>query len=378
MAKVATGNILSLLSPSPAQFQPVEYDGLEYRWGNFVVRPATFKFEGMILGLAFLYYLLSYVGASINKRKVTAWVKAHSGLYESQFAYSGVSQGANADGSTDYFLYSTGRKGVAYLHTIFAMLPRHDLAQVLFQFAQSLIYLEYAPKDDITLDFTLAPSVTPTAQGFVWGIVHKNEITTMRKNRWDLLFFTKQSENAALPHNAVVMSESADLTDLVLKSPAGAAVASLLSKPEINKHFRGLIISDQPGARPTNGPVPAEKKERHVYLSLTGGSESEMKDTEPLVRAIFNLVDFLVAKPAMRPDTAKKLAKTRDELDATLLKESKEPTAEEKEEAEEAKRAAKRKAEEEKFNAMTPAQQRKYEEKERKRSQRGAQRIMRK
>ncbi|KAG8999301.1 hypothetical protein FRB90_012097 [Tulasnella sp. 427] len=170
------------------------------------------------------------------------------------------------------------------------------------------------------------------------------------------------------------MSEHVDVTELVLKSPAGAKLISKLSEPAINRYFRSFVITDQPDKRPATGPLPASKKERRVILSLNLPPSSESGVTIPLVQAMFELVDWLDTKPTFKDEfIARKLAKARTELDATLAKEFAEPTEEEKEAAEDAKRAAKRKAEEEKLAGMTADQKRKYEEKERKKANRKAQ-----
>jgi len=187
-------------------------------------------------------------------------------------------------------------------------------------------------------------------------------------------YFTKTTENAPVPKSTIVMSESADVTDLLIKSPAGVKVLADLANPALEKYFKSLIITDQPDTRPTKGAIPAENKERHLIISLTLPPPSESTVTEPLVQDVLSLIDFLDAKTTLRDDVARKLSKYRTELDALLTKEFTEPSAEEKEEAEEAKRVAKKKAEDEKFALMTPDQQRKYEEKERQKNIRKTQR----
>lgn len=62
-------------------------------------------------------------------------------------------------------------------------------------------------------------------------------------------------------------------------------------------------MTDLPSFRPA-GPVKPEDKERHVLLSLKmPSSNSEMKDTVPLVTAVFALIDtFEGGKLAFRPE----------------------------------------------------------------------------
>lgn len=66
-------NVLTFLSPPPQLFLTDEYDGLEFRWKSLVFRPAMFKTEAIMFGFLFLYFVLAWVGSTLNSRKVTAW-----------------------------------------------------------------------------------------------------------------------------------------------------------------------------------------------------------------------------------------------------------------------------------------------------------------
>ncbi|KAG9036489.1 hypothetical protein FRB95_008787 [Tulasnella sp. JGI-2019a] len=365
--------IAALLSPKLSDFPTEEYSGLEWRYGKIVLRPAMFKTEGLILGALLLYYLFSFVSSTLKARKASAWVEAHQNLYNSQFSRPGTPDTVLADGPTDYFLFSTGRRTVAYLHTIIAFWPSHDLVQVVYETVNSIIDLSYSPKDTVTLDFQLSG---PPSPGFVFGIISKLHMKNLRKERFDLMYFTKSSTNTALPAAVTLMSESADISDLILKSTAGTALLAKIADPVVGKYLRSLIISDQPTERPTKGPIPADKRHTQVTLSLDLPPSSNLAVTESLVRAVFDLIDFLDGKLSIREDIVRKLSNTRQALDVQLTKEVTETSTEEKEEAEEAKRAAKRKLEEEKFAGLTPEQQKKHEEKERQRSLRKAQKKM--
>lgn len=90
-----------------------------------------------------------------------------------------------SDGHSDFFAFSTGRRTIASLHTIFTLRPRHDLFQLSFQVARGLIDLLYTPKDDLTLDFKLHANVA--VPEFVWALVTKGEANSIKKERWDLV-----------------------------------------------------------------------------------------------------------------------------------------------------------------------------------------------
>jgi hypothetical protein len=71
------------------------------------------------------------------------------------------------------------------LHTIFTLRPRHDFFQWIFQTARTFVDLHYRPADDIQLDFKLSPGALQ--DGFVWAIVAKDELLSVKSNRWDLV-----------------------------------------------------------------------------------------------------------------------------------------------------------------------------------------------
>jgi hypothetical protein len=96
-----------------------------------------------------------------------------------------------ADGYSDFFNFSTGRRNVASLHTIFTLRPRHDFLQVVYQAAWGLIDLLYTPRDDVTLDFRL--QATAAVPDFVWALVVKGEAKSIKNERWDLVSTPRRS-----------------------------------------------------------------------------------------------------------------------------------------------------------------------------------------
>ncbi|KAG8900904.1 hypothetical protein FRB99_005673 [Tulasnella sp. 403] len=357
-----------LVAPKMTDLPKEHYDGLEFRYGRFTFRPAEFKLEAALLVVALVYFVISMAGWTLNSRKAAAW----QALYNTQFAKPGDTSSLLGDGPTDYMLFSTGRRAVAYLQTVFSLYPRHDIVRMVYEFGWSLIDLEYAPQDTVLLDFKL--SATGPAHGFVWGIISKYQMKSYKKDNFGLMYCTKLSENNAIPPTACLMSESVEITEAILKSTQGAKLVSLLSDPAVNPYFRALVITDQPDRRPAEGAIPAHRKERHVQLSLNLPPESATNTTEPLIRALFEFIDFLDHKFTLREEIVRKLVKTRQELDVLLNKEASVEEEEEKRAAEEEKRAAKKK---EKIDSLSPEQQRKLEEKERKRSlKKGQQKVV--
>ncbi|KAI0269159.1 DUF1682-domain-containing protein [Gloeopeniophorella convolvens] len=351
--------LVQSLTPAPPPLDG-EYDGLEYTWKFLVFRPALLKTEVFLLLAVFLYGAFFWFGSKINKSKADSWLSAHLPVFERQFSRP-TDGGLTSDGYTDFFNFSTGRRNVASLHTVFTLRPRHDLFQLAYQFAWGLIDLLYTPKDDVTLDFKLHS--TSAAPDFVWALVTKEEANSIRGERWDLTF-TKTTEKPTLPPNVVVMSEFADVTDSVLK--LAGPVLNALKDPKIQPYFRSLSITDQPRVRPT---VPSTTREKHVLLSLSALPPSQAGASAPLVSAVFELIDAL-EKIVLRPETKTKLKKTREEFSKALKDESEK---EAREEAADAKLAAKRKAEEERIAGLSAAEQQKILERDRKRNLRKTQ-----
>lgn len=150
------------------------------------VVPPEFVPEFIILGFLVFYASVYALGSWWNSRKANAWYNAHIPVFEAQFTKPGLPNTIIRDGPADMFQHATGRRGVTSLHTIFNFIPRHDLFQLAFTYCWILYDLRYEPKDEVLLDFKLATSPNDT-QGFVWGIVSKDFLPTIRNERWDLV-----------------------------------------------------------------------------------------------------------------------------------------------------------------------------------------------
>ncbi|KAK1236578.1 hypothetical protein PQX77_000130 [Marasmius sp. AFHP31] len=364
------GSLLQSITPPPISV-PEEYDGLEYRWKIFVFRPAYFKTEVYLVGIIVLYVVAWFIGKGVNGRKAESWVDAHKPVLEQQFSKANQ-RGLLRDGYTDFFTFSTGRRNIASLHVVLAFRPIHDLLQYIFYTVRTLVDLDYRFRDDLELDFKLLPNALP--HDFVWAVVAKEELRKIKDDRWDLTF-TKTSENPGLPPNLSVMSEFADVTDNILRiSP----LANILKDPKIQPYFRSLSVTDQPRDRPAK-PVEAEKREKHVILTLSIPPSSHTKDTVPIVEAVFPFIDSLT-KINLRPETKTKLKKVREDLDKSLKADAVAKAKEEQEQAREDQKAAKRRAEEERIAKLPAAEQQKVLilEREKKRSIRKQQKTVKK
>ncbi|KAL5527658.1 hypothetical protein ACEPAG_6459 [Sanghuangporus baumii] len=356
---------LAALTPAPP-FTSWDYDGLQYRWKNFVFRPALFKREAFLITAILFYIIWYFVGKSVNKRRAEAWLNAHYALLEQQFSKPSAAGGLIPDGHAEFFNFSTGRRNIESLHSVFALLPRHDGLKMLYQFCWGLADMTATAEDEIELDFKLHPS--STVPGFVWGAVSKECLRTIKRDRWDLTL-TRTTESPLLSGGYCIMSEYADVTEALLKS-GSLNLGAALNDPSVRPYVKSLTITDQPRERPSQ-PIPADQRERHVILTLRAPPASQSGATLPLVKSIFSFIDALEAgKFSLRPETRTKLRKTREELDEQIRKDAE---AERREEEEQDKAAAKKKAEEERISKLSAAEQQKELERERKRQLRKAQ-----
>jgi len=369
----------SFLTPPPPNLSE-DYDGLEYKWKFFTFRPALFQLEGFFLAAVLLYAGFYWLGSSANASRANKWLNKHLSLYQSQFSKPVQAGGLTKDGNSDFFAFSTGRRAISALHTTFALRPRHDFFQLVYQTLWGFVELDYKVYDELELNFTFKEGAS--VPECVWAIVAKDELKGIKNKRWDLTF-TKTTDNANLPSSLTVMSEFADITENLLKPHGPLSLSTLLSDPKILPYFRSLSLTDQPRGRPLR-PIPASQRSKHLILNLALPPNAE---TLPLVLAVFQLVDVIAGEggwgigksPAtskgngvglnssLRPETRTKLKKVREELDKELKEEM---LREKREEQADEKAAAKRKEAEEKLSKLSAAEQKKVMEREKKRAMR--------
>ena len=92
---------------------------------------------------------------------------------------------AGTDGNSDLFQFSTGRRAVASLHTVFTLRPRHDFFQYAYEVLRGFVDLDLKIVDEVELDFTFQD--TANVPECVWAIVVKDELKSIKANRWDVV-----------------------------------------------------------------------------------------------------------------------------------------------------------------------------------------------
>ncbi|KAH7105678.1 DUF1682-domain-containing protein [Auriculariales sp. MPI-PUGE-AT-0066] len=337
------------------------YEGFQFRWKSFVFRPAEFVAEGYVLLILAVYLGMYFLGNHINKSKANAWLEAHREILIKQFSKP-TSSGDEVvqDGGDSFFNFSTGRRGVQSLHTVFTLLPRHDILSWIYQLVWSFGDLQYQPYDKVELDFTLAPNAS--TPNFVFAVVDKDNLKDFTTGRYDLTF-PKTGDFPGVPQYTSVIALS------FTRNEPAVNLADILQDPKQSRYFRSFAVTDLPLEAPDAPGVQLNEQPKHVILTLE--LPSNPKDTTALVDTAFALVDYITSpgKFTLRPETKTKLRKSRTDTETFLAKQFKKEDAE----VAEKKRTEKRKAEEDRVAKLSAAEQKKYEEKERKKALRKAQ-----
>jgi len=246
-----------------------------------------FYAELFIIPFVVLLVALHIWGGRKNKRKAKGWIRSHGPILQKEFASVGFNGrkseftesdlSANGDfdlpeaaikgrTSSEYITYATGRQNIAFLDIKLTMNKRYNPVQQFGEQAIGFLFESMpAPKERMEATaFTfdggeakLAPSLLKSAaegrgieksnssyDGFVWAVVHKEVMKTLRDGRYDLSLTTTR-DHAKLPVWASVMSESAEVTETILTPELVKAIETA------GEALEALIISDQPIDRPT-------------------------------------------------------------------------------------------------------------------------------
>lgn len=168
----------------------------------------------------------------------------------------------------EYLTYATGRQNVAFTDVKISLFKRYNPATLIMEFILSFIFDTIRPPmermeatsyafDGREKDLVPAKSQQQSdaieAQArsknsiydpFVFAIVHKDMMRTIRDDRYDVSL-TSTKDHAKLPIWATTMSESAAITDQLLTPDLVKAVESA------GDAFEYLIVTDQPIDKPT-------------------------------------------------------------------------------------------------------------------------------
>lgn len=240
---------------------------------------ADFYQELFIVPIILVIVLVNIIGTRANRSRAKKWASTYLPMLESEYASVGFSGRKNTKvgdvkqegiaetvaGSTEvpadmlkekskseYIAYATGRQNVAWLDVKISLYKRYNPLAWFGELATSFFVDSIAApteKVEATIycfdgkEKTLLPSAPAskdsTYDGFVWAIVHKDKMRSLRDERYDISLTTTK-DHPKLPLWATVMSESAEVTEAMLTPDLIKAVT------DAGEDLEALIITDQP------------------------------------------------------------------------------------------------------------------------------------
>jgi len=252
--------------------------GDEHPWYAIWERasPKDFFVEYFVIFLIGLIVLAHIEGTRRNRAIANKWIKDHVSILQKEFARVGfgkeltTTEEASAkvaagevvgeednllleDSPQEFIGYATGRLNIASMTTTIKLMRRSNPMIILGEYLFSSFFESMAPPaDTVTISLLTADGADAAKtggqsskyDGFVWAIVNKYNMSKYRNERFDLSL-TKTVDNAKLPPIFTVMTESAEITDLMLSKEIIEAVE------QAGSSLQYLIVTDQPVDKPT-------------------------------------------------------------------------------------------------------------------------------
>lgn len=354
---------------------------------------SEFKAEGVILIIACFIVAFHIIGARANRNKAKRWMKANSPALLKEFAvvgFGGVPT-IDADVKTDALIkekslfefatYATGRQNTAFMDVKLTLSKKFNPIVNGVETAMAFFSDSFAMPVDIVEAVTYpfdgkenqtVPSLPGAAEtrskdskssfdGFVWAIVSKDVMAKARDERYDLSLTTTR-DSPKLPNWLTVMTESAEISDLLLTQELIDAVVAA------GNNFEYLIISDQPQDKPKTLEETAPRK--RIFLKHRLPSNPEDTALLNLFSQYLRLPDFLAQNAHFRPEALRKVRATREAMVTQIKKSLDEAQSEERALEREKAKKAKRDAE---LQGLDAKAQKKYLDREREKELRKSQ-----
>ncbi|OTB02259.1 hypothetical protein M426DRAFT_322837 [Hypoxylon sp. CI-4A] len=356
------------------------------KWYNIHERYSLsdFRGEGIILAIIVVIFTLHFIGTKLNRAKSKAWIKAHAPVLTSEFAvvgFNGQPQQSEQDPDKllkakslfEFATYASGRQNVAFMDVKLSLKKRFNPLMTFVETVLAFFLDSFtAPEDSVEAaiypfdgkESQIVPALPGAAElrskdsksaydGFVWAVVHKDQMKRLREERYDLsITFTK--DNAKLPIWTTVMSESAEITETLLTNELAEAIK------KAGDLFEYLIVSDQPVDKPTKMDETVPRK--RLFLRYRLPSSNNYDDLAPLLSYFIRIADHLAASAHFRPEVLRKVKAVRDENIKHIQKAAEEEKAEERQAERDRAKKAKRDAE---LNGLDAKAQKKFLERER-------------
>ncbi|KAI7828461.1 hypothetical protein BX661DRAFT_182144 [Kickxella alabastrina] len=302
--------------------------------------------EAMLVALAIGLVANYFYGSRTNTQLSKTWEKPIAEVLNANFSLVGDGKRVlEWDSAADMLLYASGRRHCKFVQGHLMLKARQDPVSLLNDLVannQEKLEMEIVLNED---EFV----------GFVFAAVQRKRAKALNRDRYDISTFTKIVANDKISPKLVLFSENADATAQLLESGLGDILAddsSLLEE---------VIITDSPAEKPDSHEFKRDKK-LSVVIRLPEATNNSIAQFKKLLEFVFYLVDYIPEGINLRPESVKKLTKTRDEA----FKEFSRMVEQDKQEALAKALSEKRRIELEQVDKMSPEQRRKWEEKDRK------------
>lgn len=239
---------------------------------------SDFKTEGFVIPFLLLTIFIHFWGVRSNRRRANAWIRSHVNALENEFTHVGfgkkinpatvspdvaMSAGDNInpeilrEKSKDVFLsYATGRQNVACVDVKLSLLKRYNPFSLISELGLGFFFESMAGTGE-KAEITITPFDGKEAQyfrvregeekrfkdtsydGFIFAIVNKDAMRKVREERYDVSLTTTK-DHAKLPPWVSVMSESAEVTEMLLTQELANAIK------ECGDDLESLIVTDLP------------------------------------------------------------------------------------------------------------------------------------
>ncbi|OMJ29952.1 UPF0674 endoplasmic reticulum membrane protein [Smittium culicis] len=287
----------------------------------FVFNASNYKLEGLVI-LTIIFYTINYfIGSAENKTIIKKLEEPIKAVLKRHF-YSANDERRifEVDSPSDVLIYASGRRNCVSLQG-------------------------HVQSFEIILD-------QDKADGFVFAVAPKNKSKFLLQDRHDISSFTTILNSDKVDSKTVVFSETSEATNLLLSTELPHYLdkkTGLLSE---------LYISDQPDKKPDELNFATSKRLTAV-LRIPKLNETGISQLVENIEFVFHLIDVVCESIKLKPDTLKKLEKSRVSAYKDLKRK------EEFKKQEEALKAAalKKKIERESIERLPADQRRKAEEK---------------
>lgn len=294
-----------------------EYTLEELKEMTFIQRVMAnnWKLEFITLGFTIAFVVLYKAGDVYNQYLTTTYLKSLTDVFKKNFHQYGVSSDALyiKDSSESFSSYATGRVNIAKVNIDIKLKPRHNLFVWILETLLSLFSASVAmPSDKVNIQIT--PSSDAEFDNFITAIVSKIGMNDYRKFNY-FLSLTKTSDSANIPESFVFMSEANEFQDKTLTHELKKSLTL-----QAASFIRFIAITDQPIERPESISDCAPKRKIIISTSLVSKSD-ELAQVSDVLGAVFNLVDQMASKKiSFKPETLKKVVKTRENEIAKIKK----------------------------------------------------------